>query len=53
MELLTAAIAAFLACIAIVLFILAYRIYKIPNHIWEANRKYPCTDNLQKVLGYI
>ena len=32
---------------------LAWRITKVPNHIWEAYRKYKCDANFDQVLWYI
>ena len=39
--------------LALFLIWLGWRITKVPNHIWEANRKYPCTNNFEQIMWYI
>ena len=42
-----------LIIIAAMLFWLAYKIYKIPNEIWEKSRKNPTEENLKKIMEHI
>ncbi len=42
-----------LSFVALMLFVLAYRIYKIPDSVWERNRKNPCRENFREVLFWL
>jgi len=53
MEILNAAIFVILSMVAIVLFTLAWKIYKCPDHLWEELRRTPYNksyDIIQRIL---